>query len=114
MRAILFASATVTSLTGRRARIPLVQAPAALFHWGARYTIEVAPRTSNLRICRLPALVIRPRRFFPPVEYCRGTRAGTAAKRRALLNTPMSVTVAAIKDAVTGPIPGIVARRRAV
>src|ERR1700704_1997292 len=67
MRAILFASATVTSLTGRRARIPLVQAPAALFHWGARYTIEVAPRTSNLRICRLPALVIRPRRFFPPV-----------------------------------------------
>jgi hypothetical protein len=30
------------------------------------------------------------------------------------LNTPMSVTVAAIKDAVTGPIPGIVASRRAV
>src|SRR5271168_3507582 len=35
MRAILFAKATVTSLTGRRSRIPLVQTPAALFQCGA-------------------------------------------------------------------------------
>jgi len=40
MRAILFASATVTSLTGRRSRIALVQTPAALFQgvsksWGS-------------------------------------------------------------------------------
>src|SRR5260221_11535923 len=104
MRASLLASATVPNRTGRRARIPLVQAPAALFQCGARYTIEVAPRTSDLRISRLPALVIRPRRFFPPVEYCRGTRPSQAANCRALLNKLMSLTVAAINDAVTGPI----------
>ena len=50
----------------------------------------------------------------PPVEYCRGTRPSQAAKCRALLNMPISPTVAAISDAVMGPIPGIVARRRAV
>jgi transposase len=42
--------------------------------------IDVAPRTSNLRISRLPVLVIRPRRVFPPVEYCRGTKPSQAAK----------------------------------
>src|SRR4051812_20472007 len=48
------------------------------------------------------------------VEYWRGTRPSQAAKCRALLNTLMSATVAAISDAVIGPMPGIVARRRAV
>ena len=37
-----------------------------------------------------------------------------AAKCRALWNTPMSATVAAIRDEVIGPMPGIVAKRRAV
>jgi hypothetical protein len=36
MRAILFASATVTSLTGRHSKSHLVQIPGALFHCGAR------------------------------------------------------------------------------
>jgi hypothetical protein len=69
MRAILFASATVTSRTGRHWRTPLVQMPAALFHCGARKTIAVAPNTSSLRISRLPVqsfywnkLYIRPQR----------------------------------------------------
>jgi hypothetical protein len=114
MRAILFASATVTSLTGRRARTPLVRVSAALFHWGAQCTIDVAPSTSNLRISWLPALVIRPRQAVPSVEYYCGTRPSQVAKCRALLNRLMSVTVAAIKEAVTGPIPGSVARRRTV
>jgi len=120
MRAILFASATVTSRTGRRCRTPLVQAPAALFHPAARCTIDVAPSTSSLRISRLPALVIRPSRVFLPAG-CRGTRPSQAAKCRALWNTPMSATsakpkvcaVAAIRHEVVGPMPGTVANRRA-
>src|SRR5215213_1966598 len=115
MRAILFASATVASRTGRRSRSPRVHAPAALFHRAARYTIDVAPSTSNRRISRLPALVIRPRRVLPPVECCLGTSPSQAAKCRALLKATMpSPTVAATGDAVIGPMPGIVARRRAV
>jgi hypothetical protein len=62
----------------------------------------------------LPVLVIRPRRVFPPVEFCRGTRPSQAANCRAVLNRLISTTVATISDAVIGPMPGIVARRRAV
>ena len=113
MRAILFASATVTSLTGRRSSADLVHAPSEVFHLSARKTIDVAPRTSILRISELPALVIRPSRFFPPVEFCRGTKPSQAAKCRALLNKPMSLTVAAMSDAVIGPTPGMVASLRA-
>jgi hypothetical protein len=43
-----------------------------------------------------------------------GTRPSQAANCRALLNTLMSATITAIRDAVIGPAPGIVARRRAV
>ena len=84
MGAILLASATVTSLTGRRCNADLVQAPSALFHFSARKAIDVAPSTSILRISEWPALVIRPKRLFPPVEFCRGTRPSQAAKCRAL------------------------------
>ena len=59
-RAILFASATVTSLVGRRCKTPWSKPPAALFHCGARPTIDVAPRTSSLRIPRsVPFLSVR-------------------------------------------------------
>jgi len=50
----------------------------------------------------------------PCNNACRGTRPSHAAKCRALWNRPMSATVAAIRDAVIGPMPGTVARRRAV
>ena len=50
MRAILLASATVTSLTGRRCRISLSQAPSALCQPSARPTIDVASSTSSLRM----------------------------------------------------------------
>src|SRR6185312_6702486 len=113
MRAILFASATVTSLTGRRSSADLVHAPSELFQLTARKTIEVAPKTSILRISELPTLVIRPRRFFPPVECYRGTKPSQAANCRALPNKLMSLTVAAMSDAVIGPTPGMVASRRA-
>ncbi len=115
MRASLFASATVTSRTGRRASTPRTHRPALLSQRVARQTIEVAPSTSSLRISALPAFVIPPRRVLPPVECCRGTRPSQAAKCRARLKAPMwSPTVAAIREAVIGPMPGIVARRRAV
>src|SRR5438270_13971550 len=115
MRAILFASATVASRTGRRASSPRVHAPAALSHCAARYTIDVAPSTGRVRISRSPAFVIRPRRVLPPVERCRGTSPSQAAKWRALRKARMlPPTVAAISEAVIGPMPGTVARRRAV
>src|SRR3954464_6047182 len=115
MRAILLARATVTCRTGRRSSSPRTHAPAALFHCSARYTIEVAPSTSKVRICRLPVLVILPRRVLPPLECWRGTNPSQAAKWRALLKLPMvSPTVAGIGEAVIDPMPGIVARRRAV
>jgi hypothetical protein len=92
----------------------LSQVPTALFQPSARWTIDVAPSTSNLRISRLAALVIRPRRVFPPVEFCPGTKPSQAANCSAVLNREISPTVAAISDAVIGPIPEIVARRHAV
>src|SRR5882757_2365745 len=71
-----------------------------------------APRTSRVRRYASPRLVMCPKRALPPVEYCRGTRPSQAANCRALVNRPISTTVAATSDAVIGPIPGIVARRR--
>src|SRR3712207_9186980 len=107
MRAILFASATVTSRTGRRSSSSRTHAPAALFHCAARCTIEVAPSTSRVRISRLPALVIRPRRVLPPGEGWRGTSPGQAGECRALLKGPMpSPTVGGIIEAGGGPVPG--------
>src|SRR6201996_8951415 len=106
MRAILLASATVTSRAGRRCRMSLSQAPAALCQPSACPSIAVAPNTSSLRISLLPALVIRPRWVWPAVEFCRGTRPSQAANCRAVLNRLMSTTVAAISEAVIGPIPG--------
>src|SRR4051794_23949243 len=107
MRASLFASATVTSRTGRRASTPRTHRPALLSQRVARQTMEVAPSTSSLRISALPAFVIPPKRVLPPVECCRGTRPSQAAKCRALLKAPMwSPTVAAIREAVIRPDAG--------
>jgi hypothetical protein len=81
-------------------------------------------KTGGASACRIFSLLfldrgwgvewIRPRRDFPPVEYCRGTRPSLAAKCRALLNRPMWTAVAAISGAMIGPTPGIVAGRRRV
>src|SRR3954452_24374371 len=114
MRAFLLARATVTCRTGCRSSSPRTHLPAALSQCAARYTIEVAPSTSKVRICPFPALVILPRRVLPPLECCRGTSPSQAAKCRALLKLPMpSPTVAVIREAVIGPTPGIVASLRA-
>jgi hypothetical protein len=103
-RAFLFASATEARRGGRRWSTARSHAPASLFHCPARLTIDVAPTTSKRRISLLPALVIRPRRVLPPVEFCRGTKPSHAAKCRALLNEPiLSPTVATISEAVYRP-----------
>src|SRR5947208_13729483 len=86
MRASLFASATVTSSTGRRASTPRTHRPALLSQHVARQTMEVAPSTSSLRISALPALVIPPKRVLPPVECCRSTRPRQTAEGRAHQN----------------------------
>jgi hypothetical protein len=78
MHAILLANTTVTSLTGRRTSADRVHAPSALVHFFIRKTIGVASSTSILRISGWPALVNRPRRLFPPVEFCRDTSPSQA------------------------------------
>ena len=80
MRAILLARATVAGRAGRRSSSPRSHAPTALSHCPARFTIEVAPSTSMVRICVLPALVILPSLVLPPVECWRGTKPSQAAK----------------------------------
>src|SRR3954451_12261530 len=49
-------------------------------------------------------------RSLPPLECCRGTSPSHAANWRPFLNADGSGTVAAIAEAVIGPMPGIVAR----
>ena len=79
MRAILLASATATTLKGRRAK-------RAISHWGAlalpracRRT-EVAPRTSRERSIGLPIFDIPPSRSLPPLEWGFGVSPTQAAK----------------------------------
>ena len=55
---------------------------------------------------------ICPRRSLPPVEVCLGTNPIHAAIMRPDLNTCGSVIEDASADAVIGPIPGTVSRRR--
>ena len=55
----------------------------------------------------------RPRRSLPPEEFCLGANPRNAANSRGPEKTPTSCTLAAIAEAVTGPIPGTLIRRRA-
>jgi hypothetical protein len=54
----------------------------------------------------------RPSFCLPPLECCRGVRLIQAANSRPDLNAPGSAMVAAIADAVIGPMPGMVASRQ--
>ena len=69
-----------------------------------------APTTSSCRSRSLPARLMPPRRWRPPAECSRGVKPSQAATWRADSNWPGSTVVATV-NAVTGPTPGIAARR---
>jgi len=103
----VLASAMAASLAGLRSR----SLPSQVVGF-ARHTMEVAPRNSIRRIDWSPALVIAPRRSFPPLEFCRGTMPSHAAKFRPRLNLEGSPILATINVAASGPTDGMVARLR--
>src|SRR5207342_3709446 len=109
MRAVLFANATATTRLGRRRRSPITHGSALVAFERSR--LALAPLISSRRRYWLPRLDILPRRFLPPVEFCRGTRPSQAANSRPLRKPLGSVTVAAIAVAMIGPMPGTLARR---
>ena len=111
MRAVLLATATVTSRAGLRSSRPRTQVPVADGLLSARRTTEVAPTTRSRRRYPSPIFDIRPRRSLPPEEFCRGTRPRNAANWRPVLKTPGSGTLAARAVAVMMPTPGMVSRR---
>jgi hypothetical protein len=110
MRAILLASATAATLRGRRPRSLIIHAVA--FPGRAQRNTLCAPMIRRRRRFASPCLLIRPRRGLPPVELWRGTSPSQAANWRPLAKLLGSGTDAAIALAMTGPIPGMVAKRR--
>src|SRR6516165_6991939 len=110
MRAILLASATATTLNGRRAR-SCVSHGYFLGCWRARRRTACAPTTRMRRKYRSPCLEIGPSFCLPPVESCRGTSPTQAAKSRPDRKAFGSVTVAVMALAPMRPIPGTLSSR---
>lgn len=52
-----------------------------------------------------PRLVMAPRWFLPPLEFCRGTKPSQAPNCAPFLNCLKSPTLATTAEAVTGPTP---------
>jgi L-serine dehydratase len=57
---------------------------------------------------------LKVKRGFPPLESRRGVRPSQAAKLRPVLKLPMSLAVARIVAAISGPTPGMLVKRPAV
>ena len=93
MRAILLASATAATLTGRRPIRRTSQSRFVPCRRAYRMT-AIAPATSSHRKCRLPCFDILPSLSLPPVECCRGTKPIQAAKLRPDENAVQSPTSA--------------------
>ena len=70
-------------------------------------------RRASAGECHCRAWRCHPGRVLPPVEFCRGTSQTHAAKSRPDRKIDGSGSVAAICEAMIGPMPRIVARRRA-
>lgn len=113
MRGML-ASATRTSIGGLRNNIPSSHLLGRVNGWTCRFMITLlAPMISNRRGDRPPIFVVAPRRCFPPVECCRGTRPSQAAKSRPRRKVSGGGARATKVVAISGPMPGIVISRRA-
>jgi hypothetical protein len=105
IRAILLASATAATLTGR---VAIRRASHGRFVPCCRaYRITaIAPATSSHRRYRLPCFEIPPSRSLPPVECCLGTRPIQAARLRPDENAFQSPTSATRAVATIWPMPG--------
>ena len=84
MRAVLFASATATSLNGLRDISPASQTGSFTPRLPS-LMIEVAPTTRSVLSCWLPRLEIAPSRSLPPLECALGVSPIHAAKSRPVL-----------------------------
>jgi len=85
-RAILPAKAMATSMRGFRDNMRASHVPSAAPFREAQFTTAIAPVTRRRRISRWPIFDVLPRRCFPPLEFCFGTRPSHAAKSRPRLN----------------------------
>jgi hypothetical protein len=106
----LLASATATSLKGRRARSCVSQGYFSGFCLARRNTARAPTTRMRLRYWS-PCLEIGPSFCLPPVESCSGTSPIQAAKSRPDRKTDGSATVAAIAVAPMTPMPGMVSSR---
>ena len=79
IRAILLASATATTLKGRRAKSPISHCGALSLPFTCRNT-DVAPQTSSERSVGLPIFDMLPSRSLPPLEWGFGVNPSQAAK----------------------------------
>src|SRR5919107_4006370 len=111
--AILLARATVTSMRGLRASMPISHGLARDLSRAATLAAELAPRISSRRKLRSPIFEVRPSRSFPPLECCFGVRPSQAAKSRPRRKVDAGGASATRAVATTGPIPGMVIRRLA-
>ena len=107
-RAILFASATATTLEGRFLLSRSCHADGAF----PRARAERAPWTNKVRTYLSPHFEMPSICTRPPVPVCRGTRPNQAANSRPLLNAAGSPIVVIAAVAVSTPTPGIAASRR--
>src|SRR6185312_3584590 len=108
IRAILLASATVTSMRGLRASICSSQEPLGAPRLPACFTTALLPMMSRRLSVRSPILDIAPSFCLPPVDLRRGVRPSQAAKSRPLAKLSAGGAKAAIAVADIGPIPGTV------
>lgn len=103
IRAILFASATITTFIGRRKRRSWIHGS----DFRAFVTTLRAPCTSNVRKCVTPRLLIPCKSTFPPDPVCFGTKPAHAANSRPDRKVFASPTIATAAVAVRRPTPGI-------
>ena len=102
VRAILLASATNTTLTGRLCSVVRTQSGTSFKPRLASLMIEVAPTIKSVRSCRFPRFDIAPSLSFPPLDRALGVNPVQAAKSRAVAKPRASKTdvrtVAAMKN----------------
>jgi hypothetical protein len=107
MRAVLLASATVTSIRGFLASICSSHDRFGAPRLTACSTTAALPTISRRLSVRSPIFVISPSFCLPPVERCKGVSPTQAAKSRPLRKVSGEGASARSAVAVMGPIPGL-------
>ena len=107
MRAILLASATITTLRARRDIKFLSHGSSSRPGLLCHLNTARAPWISRVRKYRSPRLLIPKSLIFPPVPDWRGTKPKKAANSRPERNDLASPIIATAAVAVSKPTPGI-------